>query len=104
MTAYPTPNVLTGAIGTSAQAINSAYAHVENNNKTLASMNQMTYGQTSQNGPSSVMMMVTRDPYKPPTVNKLPLTAMERKRTASINRINSAKLQNQPVVSAAYHR
>jgi hypothetical protein len=65
----------------------------------------MVYGQTVQNGPTTLMMMVTRDPYKPPTVNKLPLTAMERKKTASINRINSAKVPNQPPASAAnYHR
>lgn len=37
-------------------------------------------------------MMVTRDPYKAPTLGKLAQSAMERKRTQSINRINSAKI------------
>lgn len=51
------------------------------------------------------MMMVTRDPYKPPTVSKLPQTAMERKRTTTINRINSAKVQHpSAVIGAAYNR
>ena len=50
------------------------------------------------------MMMVTRDPYKPPTVNKLPQTMMERKRTSSIIRLSSAKIPTQPVVGTVYHR
>lgn len=43
---------------------------------------------------TNMIMMVSRDPYKPPTVmNKAaPHTAMERKRTHSMNRIGSAKL------------
>lgn len=39
------------------------------------------------------MMMVSRDPYKPPTIHKAPpmTAAAERKRTYSMNRVNSAK-------------